>query len=178
MGILLRIWFSISCDLHVRKWTGECCIFRTHVPCRMSHDMDSFFPIVLLLIFIDIQFIIMAMHARPVPQDPYNPAPSTESTNTVRFPSPLIPIRMPVFTVVIWLNDLIVRVLSVGGSAGVRHRRTTSDTTEQAEEGTGVELRNISRTVRGPSPAVQARSLGDRLPSNGKAPISGRRKKD
>lgn len=122
-------------------------------------------------------FIIMAMHAQPVPRDPYNPAPSTESTNTLRFPSPLVPIRMPVFTIVIWLNDLIVRVLSVGGS-GARHQRTTSDTTEQAEEGTGVKLRNICRTARGPSPAVQARSLGDRIPSKGKAPISGRRKKD
>jgi etoposide-induced 2.4 mRNA len=123
-------------------------------------------------------FIIMAMHAQPVPQDPYNPAPSTESMNTVRFPSPLVPIRMPVFTLVIWLNDLIVRVLSVGGSAGVRHRRTTSYTTEQAEEGTGVELKNISRTARGPSPVIQERGLGDRLLNNGKAPIAGRRKKD
>jgi etoposide-induced 2.4 mRNA len=138
----------------------------------------SFLPIVLLLISADVQFIIMAMHARPVPQDPYNPAPSMESTHTVRYPSPLVPIRMPVFAVVIWLNDLIVRVLSVGGGAGVRHRRTTSDTTEQAEEGTGVELRNIGRTARGPSPAIQTRRLGDRLPSNGKVPIAGRRKKD
>lgn len=123
-------------------------------------------------------FIIMAMHARPVPQDPYNPAPSTESTNTVRFPSPLIPIRMPIFTIVIWLNDLIVRVLSVGGSAGVRRRRTTSDIAEQAEEGTGLELRNIGRTARGPSTIVHARSSRDRLLSNGKASITGRRKKD
>ncbi|KAG2078007.1 hypothetical protein BDR04DRAFT_1087705 [Suillus decipiens] len=123
-------------------------------------------------------FIIMAMHARPVPQDPYNPAPSMESTNTVRFPSPLIPIRMPIFTIVIWLNDLIVRVLSVGGSAGVRHRRTTSDIAEQAEEGTGLELRNTGRTARGPFPAVHARGSRDRLLSNGKAPITGRRKKD
>lgn len=123
-------------------------------------------------------FIIMAMHARPVPQDPYNPAPSTESTDTVRFPSPLVPIRMPVFTIVIWLNDLVVRVLSVGGSTGARHRRTPSETTEQAEEGAGVELRNIGRTARGHSPAVQARRLGERLPSNGKAPSAVRQKRD
>ncbi|KAG1756470.1 etoposide-induced protein 2.4-domain-containing protein [Suillus paluster] len=123
-------------------------------------------------------FIIMAMHARPVPQDPYNPAPFTESTDAMRFPSPLVPIRMPVFAIVIWLNDLIVRVLSVGGSAGTRHRRTPSETTEQAEEGAGVELRNVGRTARGDSPAVQARRLGERPPRNGKAPSAVRRKRD
>ncbi|OAX39185.1 hypothetical protein K503DRAFT_769719 [Rhizopogon vinicolor AM-OR11-026] len=124
-------------------------------------------------------FIIMAMRAQPVPKDPYNPAPSME-TDVVRFPSPLVPIRMPVFAIVIWLNDLIVQVLSISGSVGARHRRTSSETTEQAEEGVGVELRNINRTgpARGYSPAVQGKRLGDRLQSNGKAPVAGRRKKD
>jgi etoposide-induced 2.4 mRNA len=122
----------------------------------------------------------MAMRARPVPQDPYNPAPSMESTDTVRFPSPLVPIRMPVFAIVIWLNDLIVRVLSISGGAGARHQRTPSETSEQAEEGVGGALKNISRTgpVRRYSPAVQGKRLGDKLPSNGKTPAVGRRKRD
>lgn len=173
MGVLLRIWFSVRCDLHLGKWTGECYPFRTHVPRGMFHDLlySSW--------LIYIQFIIMAMHARPVPQDPYNPVPSTESTDTVRFPSPLVPIRMPIFTIVIWLNDLIVRVLSVGGTASTRHGRTPSETTEQAEEGVGVELRNLGRTAaKGHSPAVRGRRLGDKLPSNGKASGAGRRKRD
>jgi etoposide-induced 2.4 mRNA len=181
MGVLLRIWFSVRCDLHMGKWTCKCCPFRIHVPRGTFHGLFPFLPCSSAAdLFVYVQFIIMAMYARPVPKDPYNPAPSTESADTVRFPSPLVPIRMPVFAIVIWLNDLIVKVLSVGGSAGARHRRTPSETTEQAEEGVGVELRNISRAVpaRGYPQAVQGRRLGDRLPSNGKVPGAERRKRD
>jgi len=87
---------------------------------------------------------------------------------------------MPVFAIVIWLNDLIVRVLSISGGAGARHQRTPSETSEQAEEGVGGALKNISRTgpVRRYSPAVQGKRLGDKLPSNGKAPAAERRKRD
>jgi etoposide-induced 2.4 mRNA len=97
----------------------------------------------------------MAMHARPVPLDPYNPLPptSTASTNysttqsaeeTIHHPSPLIPIRLPIFALVIWLNDWIVRAISVGGGSGGRARsgarsvgrtRATSDGFEKVEEG-------------------------------------------
>ncbi|KIP04802.1 hypothetical protein PHLGIDRAFT_109134 [Phlebiopsis gigantea 11061_1 CR5-6] len=85
-------------------------------------------------------YIIMAMHARPAPIDPYNPT----GGDPPKHPSPFIPIRIPVFTPVIWLNDMIVRVISlighVGGprpsSATPSHRRKPSvDSVESAEEG-------------------------------------------
>jgi len=71
-------------------------------------------------------------------------------------------------------------VLSVGGTAGARHRRSPSETPEQVEEGVDVELRNVGRTgpTTGHSPAVQGRRLGDRLPINAKLPSAGRRKRD
>ena len=61
----------------------------------------------------------MAMYARPVPLDPYNPTISSTKSpsgddDMIRYPSPLIPIRIPVFAPVIFLNDWIVRILSVG----------------------------------------------------------------
>ncbi|KAH7922812.1 EI24-domain-containing protein [Leucogyrophana mollusca] len=96
-------------------------------------------------------FIIMAMHAKPVPQDPFNPVPNTavESSDVVRYPSPYIPIRMPVFAAVIWLNDRIVRILSVGGSGAVQRRhRAHSDSSEQAEEGAGIEMRAVGVDAR------------------------------
>lgn len=109
----------------------------------------------------------MAMHARPVPTDPYNPLPpptpipssSHEESDSIRHPSPFIPIRLPVFAVVIWINDAIVRVLNfIGGRPIVRHahssnpsigsgsgpglgpsgrRRALSDSAESAEDGQG-----------------------------------------
>jgi len=110
----------------------------------------------------------MAMHARPVPVDPYNPLPpptpipssSHEETDTgIRHPSPFIPIRLPIFAVVIGINDAIVRVLNfIGGRPIVRHahssnpsmgggsgpglgpsgrRRALSDSAESAEDGQG-----------------------------------------
>lgn len=86
----------------------------------------------------------MAMHARPVPQDPFNPQLSSDKNDAVRYPSPLVPIRLPIFAAVIWLNDSIVRILSVGGSVGEpRHNRVPSNSSEKAEEGTGIELRRI-----------------------------------
>ncbi|EGO20993.1 hypothetical protein SERLADRAFT_452135 [Serpula lacrymans var. lacrymans S7.9] len=101
-------------------------------------------------------FIIMAMHARPVPQDPYNPTSAArDSPDATRYPSPLVPIRIPIFSVVIWLNDLIVRVLSVGGGSGAKaakgHRSALSDGAEQAEEGAGIELSPVKETIRAPT---------------------------
>ena len=77
----------------------------------------------------------MAMHARPVPTNPYNPNPhlsslsvsvsavqathdpnSTTTTNQIRYPSPFVPIRLPIFALVLWINDRVVRLLSVGSN--------------------------------------------------------------
>lgn len=84
----------------------------------------------------------MAMTAHPVPQDPYNPLHTSDSHDTVRYPSPLIPIRLPIFAIVIWLNDIIVRVLSMTGSVGQKqpHHRVPSNSSEKAEEGTGINM--------------------------------------
>ena len=100
----------------------------------------------------------MAMHARPVPKNPYNPSgdvngrsasPSSNdaSDSQIRYPSPFIPIRLPIFAPVLWLNDRVVSLLSfLGGprarpmnsleKEGARRPRALSDSTvESAEEG-------------------------------------------
>ncbi|KAI0637375.1 etoposide-induced protein 2.4-domain-containing protein [Trametes polyzona] len=127
-------------------------------------------------------YIIMAMYARPLPLDPYNPALSVGSRSqgqddAVRYPSPLVPIRIPVFAIVIWLNDIIVRVLSVGSSSGgsggynagslkgsghgPRHRRALSDSVESIEEGEAVELDDLaSRSAAPDTSRVRIRGLG------------------
>lgn len=51
------------------------------------------------------QFIIMAMYAHPAPLDPYNPL---SSFDTPMYPSPSVPVRLPVFATVLWLNDTVV----------------------------------------------------------------------
>lgn len=102
-----------------------------------------------------LQYIIMAMHARPMPIDPYSPLGSSASERTTRHPSPFIPIRLPIFAVVISLNDWIVRVISVVGGGG-RNRstgrvpgrgRAMSDGVENAEE--GIELDAFGRKAGG-----------------------------
>jgi len=100
-------------------------------------------------------YIIMAMNARPVPKDPYSPA-GTE--DTVRLPSPFIPIRLPVFAVVIRLNDWLVRIISIGGSGtrrnasdaprAARQRRRMSEGVENAEEGRELDHVPIARGGR------------------------------
>lgn len=121
----------------------------------------------------------MAMYARPVPMDPYNPTSSSRGDSgahddAARYPSPLIPIRIPVFALVIWLNDWIVRILSVGtgGSAsaggrgpgaGARHQRIPSDSVESIEEGEVVELDTMSvRGALSDSGRVRIRPSGSR----------------
>ncbi|KAH9857635.1 etoposide-induced protein 2.4-domain-containing protein [Lenzites betulinus] len=126
-------------------------------------------------------YIIMAVYARPLPLDPYNPTISAggrgADDDVVRYPSPLVPIRIPVFAPVMWLNDWIVRVLSVGssagagvgnsrysgparaGGAGARHRRDPSDGVESIEEGEAVELVGVDPR-RGVPDASRARLGG------------------
>jgi etoposide-induced 2.4 mRNA len=103
----------------------------------------------------------MAMHARPVPEDPYSPAPlgsRSYDDDVIRHPSPFIPIRLPIFALVMWLNDWIVRALSVGGGRGsgpasFRRNRAFSDGTDNAEEGggggLGTDRSRPQRSVRG-----------------------------
>ncbi|KAJ3856312.1 etoposide-induced protein 2.4-domain-containing protein [Lentinula lateritia] len=90
-------------------------------------------------------YIVMAIHARPVPDDPYNPV---SETDVVRHPSPFIPIRLPVFALVMFLNDWIVKILSVGGGSRTRnvHRRGTSGDAESVEEGERIEMQTRNAT--------------------------------
>lgn len=143
--------------MHVGEQPGKCCTVRSHISRgRAPTDTVSHLP--------DLrtpQYIIMAIYARPLPVDPYNPSTSVGSRSAVddvvRYPSPLIPIRIPVFALVIWLNDWIVRILSVGtsggtpssaygggGKPGARHRRVPSDSVESIEEGEAIELDSVS----------------------------------
>ncbi|KAH9056672.1 etoposide-induced protein 2.4-domain-containing protein [Lactarius vividus] len=102
-------------------------------------------------------YIIMAVHAHPVPSDPYNPSPrapspdSTSSSAPIMHPSPYIPIRLRIFASVIFINDCIVSVLSLctGRLSGTRPRAFSPDqvggTSEKMEggEGDSVELRPL-----------------------------------
>ena len=99
----------------------------------------------------------MAMHAHPVPHDPYNPSSPTSASSgsPVIHPSPYVPIRLRVFAPVIFLNDCIVGVLSFGTRRRPRmHAATLSldrsgGATGRMEEGESdgevVELRPLPR---------------------------------
>lgn len=97
-------------------------------------------------------YIILAMVARPVPTDPYSPLTSmsqSDGSELTRHPSPFVPIRLPIFALVLWLNDTIVRILSVGPRKRPGHSRTLSDTTDAVEEGEHTGLKEVSRlTIR------------------------------
>ncbi|KAJ7273557.1 etoposide-induced protein 2.4-domain-containing protein [Mycena haematopus] len=104
-------------------------------------------------------YTIMAMHARPVPDDPYSPVSPGSRFNdndVIRHPSPFIPIRLPIFALVMWLNDWIVRAVSVGsvrgpGTRTFRRNRAFSEGAESMEEGGGrlrPEQSKSSRPVR------------------------------
>ncbi|KAG9100662.1 hypothetical protein FS749_013898 [Ceratobasidium sp. UAMH 11750] len=87
-------------------------------------------------------YIIMAMSAKPKPDNPYQPLPPSEhDTPDPVFPSPFIPIRIPFFAPVIWLNDQVANVLDF--STGGRRRRPSTTTSvsvsgmEGVEEGVG-----------------------------------------
>jgi etoposide-induced 2.4 mRNA len=113
----------------------------------------------------------MAMHARPAPIDPYNPMPLSKAhpgeTEVIRHPSPFVPIRLPIFSIVIWSNDSIVRVLNViGGRPAVRHKeaargRAFSDASETAEDGGFVELNAFQKSP--PSKRKFMRPAGGRF---------------
>jgi etoposide-induced 2.4 mRNA len=90
------------------------------------------------------------MHSHPGPVDPYNPLPSRAHSQAIQHPSPFIPIRLPIFAPVIWLNDCIIRVLSVGGGRPSkdkypvsRNRPLSTAGFESVEEGESIELRAV-----------------------------------
>ncbi|KAF5330643.1 hypothetical protein D9619_006027 [Psilocybe cf. subviscida] len=152
-------------------------------------------------------YIIMAMHARPVPSDPYNPSPSpplnasagdTTDADTIRHPSPFIPIRLPIFAPVIFVNDAVVRVLNfiggrpivrpqqteIGGgggggksAAGMGRGRAFSDAADSAEGGSGVGVQLEMRPLPlGPS-STTTTTTGMRAPS-ARVKLGARRKAD
>jgi etoposide-induced 2.4 mRNA len=85
----------------------------------------------------------MAMYAHPKPDNPYQPLPPSEhDTNpTAIFPSPFVPIRIPFFAPVIWLNDQVAKLLDII-TGGRRTRRPSAAghqvQMEGVEEGVGV----------------------------------------
>ena len=123
----------------------------------------------------------MAMHAKPIPSNPYNPLPISEDSSghensqAIRYPSPFVPIRMPIFALVLWLNDRIVSLLSVGGGSGRHHdsnpgitddrrrRRGLSDSTvESVEEGTVGEAQFTAAYRSRASPSIRLNNLSSR----------------
>lgn len=91
------------------------------------------------------------MYARPVPVDPYSPSLPDQQQDGIQHPSPFVPIRLPVFSLVMWLNDLIVKVISVGGSVPPKKRTGRNEMTESMEEGSsidGMPLRPVRDRVK------------------------------
>jgi etoposide-induced 2.4 mRNA len=110
-----------------------------------------------------------------VPTDPYNPLPATahshDGTETINHPSPYVPIRLPIFRLVLWLNDAIVKVLSVG-SGGSTGRRHNSSRSEEIDHET-VEMGAIGNALHtGRESQRPTRGITDRVR------IGGRRKMD
>jgi len=81
-------------------------------------------------------YIILAMHAHPVPLEPHSSA------------HPFMPMRLPIFAAVLWLNDKIVNILSIRSSSTshqsnghhpLTHQvKDLSDEADSIEEGTRV----------------------------------------
>ncbi|KAF8682382.1 Etoposide-induced protein 2.4 (EI24) [Rhizoctonia solani] len=89
-------------------------------------------------------YIIMATSrsTKPQPDNPYQPIPPSEYDPNPApiFPSPFVPIRIPFFAPVIWLNDQVAKLLdlSTGGGRGRRASSTgPSIQMEGVEEGVG-----------------------------------------
>ncbi|KAF9566253.1 hypothetical protein CPC08DRAFT_682555 [Agrocybe pediades] len=148
-------------------------------------------------------YIIMAMRARPVPDDPYNPMPPATprpgtmhadngASSIIRHPSPFIPIRIPVFAIVVILNDAIVKVLNfIGGRPIIRHKAAApskyameegGDAVESVEDGGArMELKTFSTTTPvGVSSGNMASTAATSRPSTGpgRVKLGARRKLD
>lgn len=114
-------------------------------------------------------YTIIATHARPAPINPFNPASKTDS-DTIRHPSPFIPIRLRVFAPVVFLNDLVAKFLDLlvpptESSHGSRRRhRTSSNTSENVEEGisTGFDVKGVIQPTQHARPTQNRVNIGTR----------------
>ncbi|KDQ12351.1 hypothetical protein BOTBODRAFT_161933 [Botryobasidium botryosum FD-172 SS1] len=76
-------------------------------------------------------YIMMAMSAHPHPIHPYSPIPPRAHPNpriqedVILHPSPFIPIRIPIFAPMIFLNEGLLKIVSIvtGGKGGGKVRR-------------------------------------------------------
>jgi etoposide-induced 2.4 mRNA len=73
------------------------------------------------------------MHANPLPQQPYSPSPPVRSpvTGEEIYPlsSPFIPVRLPVFKLVIWINSWVIHGINymTGGRRSHGSRSAAAD---------------------------------------------------
>ena len=117
---------------------------------------------------------MMAMYARAVPAHPYNPVPPITKANgdtSYPIPSPFIPIRLPVFKVVIMLNELVIKLIDFGvrGKRSRPLKRSRKESLGSEMEGleggtpvAGMESRHqpsLDRPVLGPRPQVRNTKL-------------------
>lgn len=120
------------------------------------------------------QYIMMAMYSHAVPVHPYNPVPPITKANgdtSYPIPSPFIPIRLPVFKIVIMLNEFVVKLIDigVGGKRSKRsersRKRSPRGEMEGLEGGTpldGMGIRerpSTDRRVPGPRPQIRGTKL-------------------
>ncbi|KAH8833530.1 etoposide-induced protein 2.4-domain-containing protein [Flagelloscypha sp. PMI_526] len=113
-------------------------------------------------------YIMMAMHSKPVPRDPYNPSGYAGSDNVPIHPSPFIPIRLRIFAPVLWINDRIVQLLSVAAVSRTQprqHQRSSSS------DGPGENIEDGVPITSKYSAIPSTRSTAQRI-------TIGRRKKD
>lgn len=89
-------------------------------------------------------YIIMATRSRPLPADPYNPIPS-EGADVIRYPSPFVPLQLPIFRPVILMNNLIVRILTVGAGG----KRTASPSLSSTGAGAKFRRKGAGGSVDG-----------------------------
>ncbi|CEL51724.1 Protein EI24 homolog OS=Dictyostelium discoideum GN=DDB_G0284253 PE=3 SV=1 [Rhizoctonia solani AG-1 IB] len=89
-------------------------------------------------------YIIMATSrsTKPQPDNPYQPIPPSEydPNPSPVFPSPFVPIRIPFFAPVIWLNDQVAKLLDLSTGGGKRRRASSVGPgiqMEGVEEGVG-----------------------------------------
>lgn len=153
----------------LRRSTG----FPSAVICTLGTGLASFalfaliFPLVRhhllkvqqsLIDLVSSQYVILATHGRPAPLNPYNPT-STTDDDVVRHPSPFIPIRLRVFAPVVFLNDLIAKVLDFVVPPTKSHHATRnrafSDSSGSVEE--GIELNKMKKATVPPARPARSR---------------------